>query len=218
MYPVQNGHMLRRRRNLRLVVMLVVGIVATIVTASLGEWAYAPTVGWCFSSAVYSTWVWIAIRSKDAKQTEDLAGAEEPSRSVADLLVVVLSVASLFSVAFVLVQAANSHGAARVLLALLALVSVALSWLLLHTLYTLRYAVLYYSGTKGGIDFNQRENPRFTDFAYLAFVLGMTYQVSDTNITSHIIRATVLKHSLLSFVFGAVILASTINLVVGLSG
>ncbi|MES2170530.1 MAG: DUF1345 domain-containing protein [Actinomycetota bacterium] len=210
--------MLRRRRNLRLMVMLVVGIVATVVTASFGEWAFAPTVGWCFSSAIYSTWVWIAIRNKDANQTEELAGAEEPSRSVADLLVVVLSVASLFSVAFVLVQAANSHGIARVLLALLAFVSVGLSWLLLHTLYTLRYAVLYYSGSNGGIDFNQRENPQYTDFAYLAFVLGMTYQVSDTNITSHVIRATVLRHSLLSFVFGAVILASTINLVVGLSG
>ncbi|MCU1413857.1 MAG: hypothetical protein JWN80_1197 [Microbacteriaceae bacterium] len=218
MYPVQNGHMLRRRRNLRLMVMLAVGIIATIVTGSLGEWAYAPTVGWSFSAAIYSTWVWIAIRNKDAKETEDLAGAEEPSRSVADLLVVILSIASLFSVAFVLVQAAQSHGAMKIFLALLALVSVALSWLLLHTLYTLRYAVLYYNGPNGGIDFNQRENPRYTDFAYLAFVLGMTYQVSDTNITSHTIRVAIIKHSLLSFVFGSIILASTINLIAGLSG
>ncbi len=198
--------------------MIAVGVIATGITASLGAWAYAPTVGWCFSAAIYSTWVWIVIRNKDAKETEALAGSEEPSRSVADILVVILSIASLFSVAFVLVQAAQSHGMTKILLALLALVSVALSWLLLHTLYTLRYAVLYYSGTNGGIDFNQRDNPRYTDFAYLAFVLGMTYQVSDTNITSHIIRIAIIKHSLLSFVFGSIILASTINLIAGLSG
>lgn len=198
-------------------VMLIVGVIATIVTAALGEWAYAPTVGWCFSSAIYSAWVWIVIYRKDGRQTEQLASAESPSRSVADVLVVILSIASLFSVAFVLVHAGSAHGTAKLLLALLALVSVALSWFLLHTLFALRYAVLYYHGTNGGVDFNQRENPQFTDFAYLAFVLGMTYQVSDTNITSHAIRSTVLKHSLLSFLFGAVILASTINLVVGLS-
>jgi uncharacterized membrane protein len=199
-------------------IMLVVGVIATVVTGLFGEWAFAPTVGWCFSAAIYSTWVWIAIRNKDSKETEAQAGAEEPSRSVADLLVVILSIASLFSVAFVLVQAAQSHGAMKVLLALLALVSVALSWVLLHTLYTLRYAVLYYNGTNGGVDFNQRDNPRYTDFAYLAFVLGMTYQVSDTNITSHTIRVVIIRHSLLSFVFGSIILASTINLIAGLSG
>jgi uncharacterized membrane protein len=209
--------MLRRRRNLRLIIMLVVGIAATLATGAFGEWAYAPTVGWCFSSAIYSTWVWIAIHGKDAKQTEELASAEEPSRRVADILVVILSLASLFAVAFVLVHAASAHGTAKVLLALLALLSVGLSWMLLHTLYTLRYAVLYYNGTNGGIDFNQTDNPRFSDFAYLAFVLGMTYQVSDTNITSHTVRVAALRHSLLSFVFGSVILASTINLIAGLS-
>jgi uncharacterized membrane protein len=87
---------------------------------------------------------------------------------------------------------------------------------LLHTLYTLRYARLYYTSGKG-IDFNQADPPQYTDFAYLSFTVGMTYQVSDTNITTHSIRATALRHSLLSFVFGSVILASTINLVINLT-
>jgi uncharacterized membrane protein len=206
------------RKNLRLMVMLIVGVIATLITGLFGEWAFAPTVGWCFSAAVYSSWVWIVIRSMDAAKTEEIASAEEPSRSIADLLVVILSLASLFSVAFVLVEASSSHGSMKVLLAVLALVSVALSWILLHTLFTLRYAVLYYNGSPGGIDFNQKEGPQYTDFAYLAFVLGMTYQVSDTNLTNHRMRTEVLKHSLLSFVFGSVILASTINLIAGLSG
>jgi uncharacterized membrane protein len=207
----------KRHSTVRLVIMLIVGVGAMIVTASFGQWAYAPTVGWCFAAALYSSWVWLRVGSMNASQTKDHASQEEPSRGTADALVILLSVASLFSIVFVLVQASHSHGLAKGLLATLALVSVALSWILLHTLYTLRYARQYYLGNKG-IDFNQDEPPQYTDFAYLAFTLGMTYQVSDTDISNHVIRVTVLRHVLLSFVFGSVILATTINLVAGLSG
>jgi uncharacterized membrane protein len=127
-------------------------------------------------------------------------------------------VASLGAVAFVIVGSNNAHGAVAALLAALALGSVAVSWLLIQTLFTLRYAVLYYSGTVGGIDFNSAEPPRYADFAYVAFTLGMTYQVSDTNITDGQIRVAILRQGLQSYLFGAVILATTINLVVGLSG
>jgi uncharacterized membrane protein len=109
------------------------------------------------------------------------------------------------------------QGAARGLLAGLALASVAASWLLVHTLYTLRYARLYYSGPNGGVNFNQEAPPRYTDFAYLAFTLGMTYQVSDTDLQTHAVRATALRHGLLSYLYGSVILATMINLVAGLS-
>lgn len=196
--------------------MLVLGIIASLITGSLGEWAYAPTVGWCVAALVYSSTVWARVARLDPAQTRERASREEPARGIADLLVILLSVASLFSVAFVLVQAAQAHGLAKGLLATLALVSVALSWILLHTLYTLRYASQYYTADRG-IDFNQDAPPQYTDFAYVSFTLGMTYQVSDTNITNHTIRSTVLRHTLLSFLFGSVILATTINLVAGLS-
>ncbi len=208
--------MRRHHSTVRLVAMLIVGVVATLITGSLGEWAYAPTVGWCVAALVYSSWVWIRIARLDPRQTQAHASREEPARGVSDLLVILLSIASLFAVAFVLVQASGAQGIAKGLLATLALVSVALSWILLHTLYTLRYASQYYTEGKG-IDFNQDRAPQYTDFAYVAFTLGMTYQVSDTDITNHTIRSTVLGHTLLSFVFGSVILATTINLVAGLS-
>jgi len=198
---------------LRLAVMLAVGVVAAIATGLLGEWAYAATVGWCFSSAVYSSWAWIYISKLDGDETKSHASQEELYRGYADALVLLLTVASLFSVIFVLVNAANTHGVAKALLAALTLLSVALSWILLHTLYTLRYAREYYK-VDGGVDFNQKALPRYTDFAYLAFTIGMTYQVSDTSISSQEIRMVALKHALLSFVFGAVIVASTINLLV----
>ena len=90
------------------------------------------------------------------------------------------------------------------------------SWFAVHTVFTLRYARLYYSHPPGGIDFNQSEAPTYSDFAYLAFTIGMAYQVSDTDLQTRKIRATALQHSLLSYLLGAVILAMTINLIIGL--
>jgi uncharacterized membrane protein len=83
-------------------------------------------------------------------------------------------------------------------------------------MFTVHYARLYYSGEPGGIDFHDPEPPRFHDFAYLAYTVGMTYQVSDTEIGLTSIRATVLRHALLSYLLGAVVLAVTINLIAGL--
>jgi uncharacterized membrane protein len=196
--------------------MVVVGVTAALLTAALGWWQYAPTVGWAVAALIYSTWVWIVIGRLDPEQTKEHASREEPARGVTDALIVVLSLASLFAVGFVLVSAGSAQGAEKIILACLALVSVALSWLMLHTLFTLRYARQYYGGN-GGIDFNQTDPPQYTEFAYLSFTIGMTFQVSDTNITSHAVRRTALRHGLISFVFGAVILASTINLIAGLS-
>jgi uncharacterized membrane protein len=209
--------MTKHRSTVRLVVMLAAGTAAAAVTGLLGWWPYAATVGWAIAALVYSTWVWIVISGFDATQTRSHASREEPARGIADALVVALSIASLVAVGFVLVRASSLTGAAEVLLAVLALVSVGLSWFMLHTLFTLRYARLYYASEGGGIDFNQTDAPRYSDFAYLAFTVGMTFQVSDTSLTSHGIRIAVLRHALLSFVFGSVILATTVNLVAGLS-
>jgi uncharacterized membrane protein len=96
--------------------------------------------------------------------------------------------------------------------------TVGLSWLLIHTVFTLRYAMLYHTGQHGGVDFNQSAPPRYLGFAYLAFTIGMTFQVSDTDLQAPPIRATALRHGLLSFLNGAIIVATTVNLVAGLGG
>jgi uncharacterized membrane protein len=79
----------------------------------------------------------------------------------------------------------------------------------------LNYARQYYGGLVGGIDFGS-ERPAYADFAYLAFTVGMTFQVSDTVLQSPALRRSVLKHALLSYVFGVAIIAATINLLAGL--
>jgi uncharacterized membrane protein len=205
-----------RHSVIRYIAMVVGALIAGGIAVALGGWEFAPSIGWATAALIYSTWVWIVVGRMDADETRAHAIVEEPARGVADLLVVVVNLASLGSVAIVLAQAADARGIEEVLIAALAILTVALSWILLHTIYMLRYARLYYRDPAGGVDFNQDEKPRYTDFAYLAFTLGMTYQVSDTNITDRRIRSTVLRHSLLSFVFGAFILATTINLIAGL--
>jgi uncharacterized membrane protein len=124
---------------------------------------------------------------------------------------------SLLAVGLVLMRAGNSSGAAKSLQAGLSLASVVLSWGVVHTVFTLRYARLYYTGSDGGVDFNQDDPPGYGDFAYLGFTIGMTFQVSDTELTATEVRVTALRHALLSYLFGAVILAATINLLAGLA-
>jgi uncharacterized membrane protein len=85
-----------------------------------------------------------------------------------------------------------------------------------NTVFTLRYAHMYYRDVPAGIEFNHDDPPTYAEFAYLAFTVGMTYQVSDTAITSRSIRRTLLRHALLSYVFGVAVLAVTINFIGGL--
>ncbi len=125
--------------------------------------------------------------------------------------------ASLVGVAFALLKAAHAKGSGHVLITAVAGVTVVLSWGATHTLFTQRYARLYYA-EGGGIDFHDDRLADFGDFAYVAFTLGMTYQVSDTDLQSKTIRMTALRHALLSYLFGTAVVAMTINVVAGLLG
>jgi uncharacterized membrane protein len=200
----------------RLTVSVSVGAVAVVLTVFLGSWRYAPSVGWDATGIVFCGWIWLAIWPLTSEQTADRATAEDPNRAISDVITLAASVASLGALGLVLVDAHEATGTARLMLTLLAVMSVAISWLSVHTIFTLRYALLYYTEPVGGIDFNQPERPDYRDFAYVALTLGMTFQVSDTSLQSSTIRATVLRHALLSYLFGAVILAAAVNLIAGL--
>ena len=207
----------RNRSRARLLAMLILGIVAALAVGFSGSWWYAPVAGWATACASYILWVWLVVGRFDGATTKLHATREDPGRAVSELLILALTVASLGAVAVLLVHTSKAHGVDQGVGAVMALISVALSWTLLHTLYMLRYARIYYTEPIGGIDFNDDEDPRYIDFAYLAFDLGMTFQVSDTNITNTQLRSVILRHTLLSYVFGSVVLASVVNLVAGLS-
>ena len=202
---------------LRLAVSGAAGATIALLVGLLGDWTFAPSSGWVCTAAMFVVWTLITVAPMDAEQTAAYATREDPSKPVTQLLIFGASIASLIAVGYLLVQASASTGSAQAIAAALGVISVAVSWSVVHTLFTLRYALLYYSGRDGGIDFNDTESPRYTDFAYLAFTIGMTFQVSDTTLTSHAMRAAVLRHSVLSYLFGSLILAATVNLVASLA-
>ena len=140
---------------------------------------------------------------------------EDDSRAAADLVLITASAASLLGVALTLLKASGESGSARALITGIATLSVILSWGAVHTVFMLRYARLYFENG-GGIDFNDDQTPNYLDFAYIAFTIGMTYQVSDTAVTVNGIRRTAFRHALLSYVFGTGVVAMLINVVAGL--
>jgi len=190
----------------------VVGI--AVLASLLGsgvEWAIAVSCAWGAMALFTILAVWLRIYGMDAAETKANAQDEDFSRPVADLVTLTASVVSLIAIGYVLLEARNRHGTDKALLLLLAIAVVGLSWAMVHTLFTVRYGDLYYGHPVGGIDFNEQDPPDYRDFGYLALTIGMTYQVSDTDLQSKNIRHTALHHAVLSFLFGAVIVALMIN-------
>ncbi|KJK48456.1 membrane protein [Lentzea aerocolonigenes] len=197
--------------------MIAAGAAAGLAVSLSGHAEFGPLVGWDVATLVYLTWVWLLIWPMDAEETARHAVRNDPTRTVTEIVLLLAATASLVSVGFVLARAAQTTGASELLRVGLGVLSVVLSWMVVHTIFTLRYARLYYFDVDGGIDFNQPEPPDYGDFAYVAFSIGMTFQVSDTSLSTRDIRRTVLKHALLSYLFGTGVLATTINLVASIS-
>ncbi|RAU92523.1 DUF1345 domain-containing protein [Mycobacterium colombiense] len=198
----------------RILVSVALGVAVAVVVGNAAGWRFA-LAGWIVTAGTYVVWTQLIVLGMDAEQTCRWATREDPTRWIADAVILSASVASLGGVGYV-VAAGSRAGHEALAAAVFGILTVAASWVAVHTLYTVHYARLYYSDEPGGINFHDPEPPRFRDFAYLAFTVGMTYQVSDTEIGLTTIRATVLRHALLSYLLGAVVLAVTINLIAGL--
>lgn len=202
----------------RLAAAAIVGVIAAVLAGLFWRWAYAPAIGWDGTAIVFSAWIWLVIWPMGAADTAAKARSEDPNRAISDILTLSAAVASIAAVGIVLIGAHSAHGLTADMLAAFGLISIAISWFTVHTIFTLRYALLYYDDAAGGVSFNQDEPPCYRDFAYLALTIGMTFQVSDTDLQTTAIRATALRHALLSYLFGTVILAATINLIAGIGG
>ncbi len=201
------------RASVRVALAALVGIVGGVVVSFFTFWQAATLIGWDLYSLLLMLWIWWAVWGLNAEECERRANREDPSLRLSEVMVLSAGVALLVAVGQALIRASSATGDTKAYLITLGLLSVALSWSLAHTVYTLRYARSYYSRPVGGIDFNEDEPPTYLDFAYLALTIGMTFQVSDTNLTTKRIRRIALSHALLSYLFGAVILALVINVV-----
>jgi uncharacterized membrane protein len=202
----------------RVATAAVVGVAAAVAVGVSVGWPYAPAAGWIVTAIIYLVSTWALIGHMNAEQTRDHAcrpHEQDATRGWSHAIMLLASLASLAGVGYLLMAETSKGG--DVVAAAVGILSVAASWFAVHTVFALRYARLYYEGGGNGIDFHQDGGPTYSDFAYLAFTVGMTYQVSDTDLNARTIRTTALSQAMLSFLLGAIILAITINLVAGLA-
>lgn len=201
----------------RLVVACAAGLAVGAGVALSPASVVAPLFGWIGATAVFVGWTWLEIWPQGPAETAAHARRDDPSRPVADLVCLAAAVASLVGVGVLLVASASAGSTIKALEIGVAVAAVVAAWILIHTVFTLRYARTYFAEGLGSIDFNEDEPPRYSDFAYVAFTVGLTFQVSDTDLRSKGFRRLALQHMLLSYLMGAVIVAITVNLVAGLT-
>ncbi|MFF9011771.1 DUF1345 domain-containing protein [Streptomyces sp. NPDC014870] len=197
----------------RLALSVVAGAAVAALVAVLADPPLGTLAGIAATEAVFVVTGWLVLWPMDAATTRRDARREDFRPAVDELVIVAVALCGLASIVVLLLRGGTDTGHAA---AATALSGVFMAWAALHLMYATRYAYLYCGTSEGGIDFNSEEPPAYRDFLYFSYNLGMTYQVSDTDVSDRRIRAVVLRHSLLSYVFGTSILATAINLVVGL--
>ncbi len=200
------------RRRVIVGAFIIVGVALGVAQVAL--WQLAVVAGWVTGASVVLLWTWIPIHGLNARATKALSTREDNSRGATRGLLVGSATASLVGVACALLAAKRTDSQTlQILLTIGGVLTIIVSWLTIQTVFTLRYAHRYYLAPVGGIGFPGNEEPNYHDFAYVSFTVGMTFQVSDTDVTSPTIRRIVLQQALLAYVFGAVIIAVSINLI-----
>lgn len=187
-----------------------------------------------FATRLVTTWdifafatvvlAWMVMITKDPYEVRRNARLQDASRTILFIVVVTAATASLFAVFILLGSSKNLPPGGMVSHVTLSIAAIVLSWTLVHTLFTLRYAHLYYikaqtlnrDEIEGGLLFPNDEHPDYLDFAYFSFVIGMTCQVSDVQISSKTMRRLATVHGLIAFAFNTAILALFVNIVAGL--
>ncbi len=176
-------------------------------------------IGWNTFSLCMIVMSWVSFFITDSRQIREQAKVQDPSRTIIFIIIIISTLISFLAVLLLIISKDKSDNASSWRIAI-AISGMLFSWFLIHTIFTLRYAHLYYGDheTKpnthaGGLEFPDDSKPEYLDFAYYSFVLGMTFQVSDVQITSKRLRSLAMLHGLLSFVFNTIMIALTINLI-----
>lgn len=191
------------------------------VRGHLRLWS-AAIAGWNAVAVVILALDWVTILTTPQRKIRELAQQQDLSRFLVFLFVVVISSAALFAVGFLVSVKKSETGGHFIIHLLLTLLTVIFSWTLVHTVFGFRYAHAFYGDSDnpgvqkhaGGLIFPGDRPPDYFDFAYFSFVVGMTCQVSDVQITSRRMRRLTLAQSILSFGFNTIVLALVINIAV----
>ncbi len=204
----------------RLLIGLVVGLVVAALPLPL-DWPFRGLLGWSTGVAVYLALAWWLCERFDAHKTRLRAQVQDEPSMVLFLLMLLVTGACVTAIVLMMQQSKDFSDAARTLNLVVSVVALVASWLFIHTLFAFRYGHRYYQQARKhqpegpGLQFPGGLEPDYFDFLYYAYVVGMTSQVSDVQVTSREMRRLTLLHGVLSFAFNMLILALSINLVAG---
>jgi len=207
------GSRLRASALWRLAAAVIAGVIVGVVIGIPTRAPLGVLSGIAGGEITFVSAGWLSLWSMDGEQTRSHAGREDFRPVLDEVVIVCVALGGLAAIVMLLTVGTST----RIAAAAIALTGVFMSWATVHLMYAVRYAYVFYTDN-GGINFNSDDLPSYQDFLYFSYNLGMTYQVSDTAVSSRAIRAIVLRQALLSYVFGVVILATTINLVFGMLG
>jgi uncharacterized membrane protein len=204
----------------RLLIALAGGAAATLLSPGGLPWRVRAVLGWDTGALLFVLLTWTMIARATPAATRQRAALEDPGRRLVFFIALASSAFSLFAAVVVIREVRELAAGVAQMWTALALAAVALSWIVTHTAFTLRYAHLYYRrrGDTKCLQFPGTTSPCDLDFAYFAFTIGMCFQVSDVVIASSGARRVVLLHALVSFVYNTTILALSLNLVTTLLG
>ncbi len=200
----------------RALICLGAGIAAGIIAAITVAPDLGPLVGWCVAGTIALTWVWRICWHQDPAGTRELAQEESGTR-ITDNAIIAACLASIAAVAVALIQS-KSADLTSVALVILGVLGTMIAWALVNTVYALKYARLHFiDQAESGFDVKQDRQPTYSDFAYYAFTIGMSYAAPEIEPVTSKTRRKALPHALLSYFFGTVLIAVAINLVTNLS-
>lgn len=209
----------------KLLICIVIAVIVYFIAdiKNIGALSHV-MIGWDTFSLCMIVMSWITFSIVNSKQIREQSKVQDSSRSFIFIIVLISTLASFLAVLLLIISKKTGHGDTSMSL-IIAIAGMLFSWFLIHTIFTLRYAHIYYGDHEtnpnthaGGLEFPGDSKPEYYDFAYFSFVLGMTFQVSDVQITSKRLRYLAMLHGLLSFGFNTIMIALTINLIAGYGG
>jgi uncharacterized membrane protein len=215
-----NNVFFRLDAHYRVYISLIAAAVAFFFTRNSYSAPAVALISWVAFALMVIIMDWIIILKAHPREIRKIARLQDSSRAIIFLFVIAASVISLGAILFLLKET-KGHGADATGHILLAMASVIVSWWLVHTLFTLRYAHMYYDTDTddgktrpfGGLQFPDETEPDYLDFVYFSFVIGMTFQVSDVEISDRHMRRLAWMHGLISFAFNTAIVALSINII-----
>jgi uncharacterized membrane protein len=219
----KKSFLLRLDAHYRLYLSLLIGAVTFFFIRHVPSVPAVTLITWIAIALSIIILDWITILSAHPKDIRKIASLEDSSRFTIFLFVMVASLASLIAMYLLLKSTKGESDETVTGYIFLAMTAVVVSWWLVHTVFTMRYAHLYYNTDEGkrtpigGLEFpGDDKEPDYLDFVYFSFVIGMTFQVSDVEISSKQIRRLAWAHGLIAFAFNTAIVALSINVISGL--